>query len=241
MSNININLNEAIDIESCSICLDNMNNEAEIYTIENCNHKFHTKCILEMFIEGFTDLCPLCRTIISTTNTRYKDFENFKFKLLVKYSKKPKANILIKNLVKKYNDNQDKIKILRSKLNIIEKERRVLDKNDNILKKIKIIRTKIGIFQNSKVIKFKLNKKRRIPKEIKESVKKFNLEIKDIIKHNITTLKQETINLKNTDTYKTIEIINKQTLYIRKNITKYNRLSKKIKDSLLSIPFAPNF
>ena len=105
-----INLNETTDIDSCAICLDNMSNQNEIYTIENCNHKFHTKCILEMFIEGFTDICPLCRSIISTTNSRYKDFQDFKFKLLVKHSKKTQANIIIKNIIKNYNNNKTKIK-----------------------------------------------------------------------------------------------------------------------------------
>lgn len=239
-----INLDEAIEIQTCAICLDNMNNDTEIYTIENCNHKFHTKCVLEMFIEGFTDSCPMCRSIISTSNNRNRNFEDFKFKLLLRHSKKSNANILIKNLVKKYNDAQDKIKKLRSQNNIIKKERRIVSKNNDILKKITLTRIKTNRFKKAKKVRIRLYKPRRfysiIPKDVKELVKKCNIEIKNTIKDNINTLENEMKNLKNSDAYKEFEYINNKCSKMGKNIIKYNRISRKIKDSLLSIPFTPN-
>ena len=40
-----------------------------IYKIETCNHNFYSKCILEMFINGVKEFCPLCRSYITTNNT----------------------------------------------------------------------------------------------------------------------------------------------------------------------------
>ena len=235
-----INLNEVTDMDSCPICFDNMNNPREIYTIENCNHRFHTKCVLEMFIQGFTDTCPMCRSIISTSNSRFQDFEDFKFKLLLKHSAKPNANILIKNMVKKYKNNELKIRELRRKQVLIGKDRKLLDKNTGVLKKLRQAKIKTGLFKNAKQVKLKLRKSIRLPKDIKELVKKCNLEIKYTIKENIDTLKNEIKELENSDAYKKYQEINKQYYNIRRNISKHNSISWKIKESILSIPFAPN-
>ena len=43
--------------EECSICLESMENNK--YTLE-CNHTFHTNCILKWFRNG-NSICPLCK------------------------------------------------------------------------------------------------------------------------------------------------------------------------------------
>jgi hypothetical protein len=80
-------VSEENDKDLCSICLDEMNIPESIYIIESCNHCFHSKCILEMFISGVNEFCPLCRTYITTTNNHY-DYDSFKFNLIQKYAKK---------------------------------------------------------------------------------------------------------------------------------------------------------
>jgi hypothetical protein len=44
--------------EDCAICLDNINVNESMYKIE-CNHKFHTHCLLLNSYESNT--CPVCR------------------------------------------------------------------------------------------------------------------------------------------------------------------------------------
>lgn len=57
-------LNEIINDDDCSICLDEYKIGDEIY-ITKCNHKFHKKCIIK-YIEynnNYIFSCPLCRQI----------------------------------------------------------------------------------------------------------------------------------------------------------------------------------
>ena len=45
--------------ELCSICFGEMTSE-DSHTLEECDHRFHTKCILKWF-RSKQDTCPLCR------------------------------------------------------------------------------------------------------------------------------------------------------------------------------------
>ena len=48
---------------TCSICLENINNETENITTLKCKHSFHAECIMmNVFIlQRQSQLCPLCR------------------------------------------------------------------------------------------------------------------------------------------------------------------------------------
>jgi len=50
---------DAYEKEICSICFSKMTSE-DSHTLEECDHKFHTKCILKWF-RSKQDTCPLCR------------------------------------------------------------------------------------------------------------------------------------------------------------------------------------
>ena len=49
---------ELSDDNICSICLNDLNIE-QIYTLPECNHKFHTNCITSWFRTGHNK-CPCC-------------------------------------------------------------------------------------------------------------------------------------------------------------------------------------
>ena len=52
-----------MDISStavCAICLDPM--EADIYSLPECTHKYHTNCIMHWFRAGHNK-CPLCNNV----------------------------------------------------------------------------------------------------------------------------------------------------------------------------------
>ena len=50
------------DDNTCAICLCEMNEDESIYTIPECNHKFHTNCALQWYRQTNQTNCPLCRS-----------------------------------------------------------------------------------------------------------------------------------------------------------------------------------
>jgi hypothetical protein len=47
---------------TCAICLCEMTEDENIYTIPECNHKFHTNCALQWYRQTNNTNCPLCRS-----------------------------------------------------------------------------------------------------------------------------------------------------------------------------------
>ena len=45
--------------ETCTICLNDFDDDEQCHTLDECNHKFHTKCIINWFRTAST--CPNCR------------------------------------------------------------------------------------------------------------------------------------------------------------------------------------
>ena len=50
-----------MDNNLCSICLEEMTGENNIYTLEPCGHKYHTSCALDWFRATSVSSCPNCR------------------------------------------------------------------------------------------------------------------------------------------------------------------------------------
>ena len=50
------------DDNTCAICLCEMTEDESIYTIPECNHKFHTNCALQMYRQTNQTNCPVCRS-----------------------------------------------------------------------------------------------------------------------------------------------------------------------------------
>lgn len=50
---------------NCSICMEELNNTNKL-TVLNCNHVFHTKCLISWFKQNFVSnefICPNCRSV----------------------------------------------------------------------------------------------------------------------------------------------------------------------------------
>jgi hypothetical protein len=58
MSNFNM-----INIEECPVCFECIENTN--FTITECSHKFHSKCLIETMAHGSFN-CPLCRFVLGT-------------------------------------------------------------------------------------------------------------------------------------------------------------------------------
>lgn len=88
---------------TCSICLDNMNDN-DFYEMKDCKHKFHYKCIIEWIFESRT--CPLCRY---NTQKPLRKTSLLKYILNFMKSKKNKSKKL-KNIYNGYIKCRDTLK-----------------------------------------------------------------------------------------------------------------------------------
>ena len=120
---------EDFDLEVCCICLEDMVDN--IHTL-NCNHRFHSNCIIETFRNGLTD-CPLCRQKAPARNP-YLYIGHLKFNLLKSYAKKKNANKNIVELFEKYNKMNESIKEHKAKTKTLRQEYAKFKKDyDNII------------------------------------------------------------------------------------------------------------
>ena len=136
----------------CSICLENINNQ-QCYSLPECNHCFHTNCIIHWFRLGNVN-CPYCNNNGINRNTFLGRYSKERYKLFRRLARNKNAPNQLKNLVnklrifeKQYSDNRKLIKeksekegqykILKKEINNLEK------KNKQINIKIKVFKRKI--------------------------------------------------------------------------------------------------
>lgn len=132
-----INLNEVpeIDFEKdiCAICHENL--EDNIYQIPECNHKFHSECVITWFRMGKSK-CPYCNTEYAhkrkSTPPRHTYRRSLiceEYKDILNYSRRKNANPKIKKQV-------EKITKLNKSLITITKEFKELTKSDKPYKEV---------------------------------------------------------------------------------------------------------
>jgi hypothetical protein len=132
-----INLNDVpeIDLEKdiCAICHENL--EDNIAQIPECNHKFHSECVITWFRMGKSK-CPYCNTEFAhkkkSTPPRHIFRRNLiceEYKDIYNYSRRKNANPKIKKQVKKITD-------LNKSLITITKEFNKMIKSDKSYKEV---------------------------------------------------------------------------------------------------------
>jgi SNF2 family DNA or RNA helicase len=159
---------ESSDTETCTICLETINNNNK--TITKCGHKYCWECIISIFnvnsrYSTKEKKCPNCNTLLLIDDLySYKTLEKSKTELNqiindVKSTKIGNIIYFLKNLLdKKDKENDDKI-IIFSQWDFL------LDKVENILREydLNIINCKGTVYQKKKAIKqFVNNKENRI-------------------------------------------------------------------------------
>ena len=94
---------------SCSICLQEYQDNEQTYTLDACGHKFHTKCIIDWFRRAST--CPCCR------NNNVEAFDNIpayilreRAKELRKISRRNNAPPELKKIVDRLKNLEEKLK-----------------------------------------------------------------------------------------------------------------------------------
>ena len=130
----------------CVICLSTLN-EDDTYNL-SCNHKFHTKCIIDWFrSESSKGNCPCCMNIPTNEYSYfYSGFYNptminHRLKNLRRFSKRKTSPQLLKNEFIKLKKNEDELKIIKNEVkhfkntteynNIIKQMRKITSRQYN--------------------------------------------------------------------------------------------------------------
>ncbi len=154
--------------EICSICHENLNDE--LYTLPECNHIFHTNCIITWFrTSASINKCPLCNesginTIKDVENSRWFDRklamanyhkmrifsrrENAPKELKKKVEQLKKMEEYLKNFKEEYKEFKNKIHTNFTAKQIITKSRNYSLKSWRLTNKIRTQKELIGFSQN---------------------------------------------------------------------------------------------
>ena len=107
--------------DTCSICLGSYEDDEDTYILEACNHKFHTKCIINWFRQASS--CPCCR---DNTVEQFNAIPAFvlreRAKELRKISRRANAPQDLKNLVERIKRSDEKLKEKNNELKEYRKE-----------------------------------------------------------------------------------------------------------------------
>lgn len=85
----------------CPICYDQIEGNSG-YTLEECNHKFHTQCIVRWLRSEHSN-CPMCNGVVNQNQRIYNRMDNQnKLKLILNYSRRKTASKKVVNIVNNY-------------------------------------------------------------------------------------------------------------------------------------------
>jgi len=119
--------------ETCAICLEILNDN--VYTIPECNHKFHNNCMIEWYRRLGSDCgCPLCRsspdlTSLSTSKARVKLYKQI--------SRRKVCPIIIKKLCIRHTKcNKDAIPFRKNLAQFRKIHKKIFAEADKLREKI---------------------------------------------------------------------------------------------------------
>ena len=243
-----------IDKDVCSICLDDLDDEKTLYNVEGCNHIFHTKCILEMYIKGDTKSCPLCRSQISVTNNTNVTTivtEKFKMDLIKKYVKRKNANSNVVSIYTEYVNFDKKLLENKKELTSVQKEMVNLKKNNKVIFKEKdkleenLSELKTFMKRNTLGFVSKYRRFRRAAcnktslKFIKDIIKNVSIEIVTKINNKVEDVETELCSVKENNVFKDYELLEKKRKKIATQRIKIYQQQCILKTAMLNIPIKP--
>lgn len=237
-----------IDKELCSICLEELEDEKTIYKIDSCNHLFHTKCILEMYIQSNSRSCPMCRQIISATSSSSSSLYNNKFKLslIKKYVKKVDANPSIVSFYNEFISYNKKISEFKKKLIATQKLLTTLYKENKPIFKEKekleknLIEIKIFLKRNELCFATKYRYRRFAYRQnlsfIKDIVNDVKKDVNDRINKKVKIVEDELKKIEENNVFVEYKNLEKKIKRINNQKIKFEHEQLVLKNTILSIP-----
>ena len=141
----NNTFNNNAEIETCSICLNILDNNLTIYEMKDCKHRFHSNCLIEWLCTS--NNCPLCRYVLQPNHMKTSMFTYItNFLRSKKNTNKNLINIYkkYKNTKEKLNNNKKAFKLFETKnKNIIKQYKKMLQEKRNLSWRLRINRRAI--------------------------------------------------------------------------------------------------
>lgn len=116
---------------NCRICLNDIKTKDLSYSLPECGHKFHTKCIVHWFRSNQTR-CPLCNHGGAGNINYIPSTRKLRLKYLKRIARRKCTNKEIKILTKKLKKSERRIKILRrNKKDFLNSKEKLIAKQFN--------------------------------------------------------------------------------------------------------------
>jgi len=124
----------------CGICHENLNTD-QTYTLPECNHKYHSNCIITWFRNGYHN-CPHCNNT-PVSNDNFYSTRRISLPILKAFAKKNNSPKILSKYIKQLDDIKKKEANLKKEKSEFMKN----EKNDtprNMMKQYHKYHTKIG-------------------------------------------------------------------------------------------------
>lgn len=125
------------NVNNCSICTESLDNPEAVFAIRECNHLFHSNCLLEWYSTSSNQSCPLCR---STAN-EYIHKQSL-FQSIVNFSRRKDAPKELKKMVDRCHNFKNKHSLASKELVKFEKE------NKNVLSQYRKLKSKRWLYRH---------------------------------------------------------------------------------------------
>jgi hypothetical protein len=114
--------NYGVNSTDCCICLQSLSNNTDTYTIPECNHTFHTNCIIPWFRTSNPN-CPYCRSTMDNEPRGFFDpyTREGRYKMIRNIARKKNAPVHLKKMVNKLINFNKKLDEQRKKFTLWKK------------------------------------------------------------------------------------------------------------------------
>lgn len=127
---------ETVSNEICSICWDNLHNNTEIHHIRECNHNFHSSCLITWLRNNTYSNCPMCRGV-STNLIRQRSGGNILRHILSFCKSKKNTSKKLKKIYLKYEKIRNEFNLSRKKYKEFKTQHKDILKENNKLRMTK--------------------------------------------------------------------------------------------------------
>jgi hypothetical protein len=114
--------------EICPICYEILYEKIS-HTIMECEHKFHSSCLIEWFRTSNNTSCPYCRNTKDRELNCYNRYNDILFNMKVKFSKTKKSPKEFTKLINQYQKLKLKVRMLDKEYKEVCKKVNKIDRN----------------------------------------------------------------------------------------------------------------